>query len=90
MSTRNLIGSGPNSTHPLLGKRWIALSVFAYLVQVKTAYRVTRLYANEIYACEESHAMILISWIETFVFVRDVIIQMMPKKWIFLINKSHK
>ena len=31
---------------------------------------------NRIYACEEHHAMNLISWIETFIFIRGVIIQM--------------
>ena len=44
-------------------------------------YRVTHLYANEIYACDKRHAMNLVSWIETFIFIRVVIIQMKPMKW---------
>ena len=38
------------------------------------------MYANEIYARDERHTMILISWIETFIFIRDLIIQMKPVK----------
>ena len=37
-----------------------------YLTCVNTAYRVTHLYANEIYARDERYAMILVSWIEGF------------------------
>ena len=33
--------------------------VVPYLTRVNTKYRVTRLYANEIYARDEYHAMIL-------------------------------
>ena len=43
-------------------------------MRVNTAYRVTHLYANGIYACDELHAMNLVSWIETFIFIRGVII----------------
>ena len=39
------------------------------------------LYANEIYACDECQAINLVSWIETFIFIRGVIIQMKPMKW---------
>ena len=49
-------------------------------MHVYTVYRVTRLYANAIYACDKHHTMILVSWIwiETFIFIRGVIIQMTP------------
>ena len=50
-------------------------------MHVNTAYRVTHLYANRIYARDEHHAMNLVSWIETFIFIRGVIIQMKPMKW---------
>ena len=40
----------------------------------------TRLYANGIYACDKRHALILVSWIETFIFITGVIIQMTPMK----------
>ena len=48
-----------------------------------TAYRLYAgcLYANGIYARDECHSMIVVSWIETFIFMRGVIIQMMPMKW---------
>ena len=49
-------------------------------MRVKTAYRVTHLYANEIYARDKCHAMILDSWIEAFIFTRGVIIQMKPNE----------
>ena len=39
------------------------------------------MYTNEIYARDKRHVMILVSWIETFIFVRGVIIQMKPMKW---------
>ena len=39
---------------------------------------MTRLYATEFEF--ECHAMILVSWIETFIFMRGVIIQMTPTK----------
>ena len=48
--------------------------VVAYLTRVNTAYRVTHLYANGIHARDEFHAMNLVSWIETFIFIRGVII----------------
>ena len=51
-------------------------SVVACLTHVNTAYLVTHLYANGIYARDERHAMVLDSWIKTFIFVRGVIIQM--------------
>ena len=47
-----------------------------YLTRMNTAYRVTQLYANGIYTRNECHAMILVSWIETFISIRSVIIQM--------------
>ena len=50
-------------------------------MRVNTAYRVTHLYANGIYAHDECHAMNLVSWIETFIFIRGVVIQMKPMKW---------
>ena len=55
--------------------------VFAYLTRVNTAYRMMHLFANRIYARDECHAMNLVSWIETFIFIRGVIIQMKPMKW---------
>ena len=53
---------------------------------------VMHLYANKIYAYDECHAMILVSWIETFIFIRGVIIQMKPMKQCnyFLTNKCHQ
>ena len=48
---------------------------------VNTAYRVTRPHSNGIYVREEHYAMILVSWTETFIFIRGVIIHMMPMKW---------
>ena len=51
-----------------------------YLMGVKTAYRVTYLYANEIYARDERHMIIFVSRIETFIFIREVFIQMKPMK----------
>ena len=46
-------------------------------------HRVSRdtSYANGIYARDERQAMNLVSWIETFIFIRGVIIQMKPMKW---------
>ena len=55
--------------------------VVAYLTCGNTAYHMTLLYANWIYVRGERHTMILVSWIETFIFIRGVIIQMMPMKW---------
>ena len=43
-------------------------------MRMNTAYRVTHLHANGIYACDERHAMNLVSWIETFIFKWGVII----------------
>ena len=42
---------------------------------------VSHLYANKIYVCDDRNLMILVSWIETFIFIRGVIIQMTPVKW---------
>ena len=39
------------------------------------------LYANEIYMRDKRHAMILVSLIETFISIKDVIIQMKSMKW---------
>ena len=84
MSTRNFIGSGQNSAHPLLddrGKRVQRLrKVVAYLIRVNTECRMTHLFTNRICTCDERHVMILVSWIETFIFIRGVIIQMMLMK----------
>ena len=41
---------------------------------------MTHLYTNGIDASDEGHAMILVSWIEIFIFIRGVIIQMKPMK----------
>ena len=87
MSVRNFIGSGQSSEHPLLVE---LRGVVAYLTLVNTVYRVTRMYANGIYTRDERHAMILISWIETFSFIRGVIIQMTPMKWYNIFNKMQK
>ena len=43
-------------------------------MRVNTAYRVMHLHANGIYARDERQAMNLVSWIETFIFKRGVII----------------
>ena len=48
--------------------------VIAYLTRVNIAYRVTHLYANEISARDGRHSKILVSWIETFIFMMGVII----------------
>ena len=84
MSTRNFIGSGQNSAHPLLDRDgWRVQQlpgVVVNLTRANTAYRVTHLYANGIYVRDERHPMILVSWIETFIFIWDVIIQMKPMK----------
>ena len=40
-----------------------------------------QLYANEIYEHNKRHAIILVSWIDTFIFIRGEIIQMKPMKW---------
>ena len=78
MSTRNFIGSGQNSAHPLLDHDGQCVQqlhgVFAYLMHVHTACHVTHLYANGSYARDKCHAMILVSWI------RGVIMQMKPMK----------
>ena len=42
---------------------------------------ISPVYVNGIYARDECHAMNLVSWIETFIFIRGVIIQMKPLKW---------
>ena len=47
----------------------------------KHEHRIMHLYANKIYAREEHHAMILVSWIETFICISGLIIQMKPMKW---------
>ena len=54
--------------------------VVAYLTRVNTAYCLTHLYANRIYAHDERHAINLVAGIETFIFIRSVIIQMKPMK----------
>ena len=85
MSTRNFIGSGQNSAHPLLDRGELRVQqlrgVVVYLTRVNTAYRMTHLYANEIYGRDEHYAMILVSWIEIFNFIRGVIIEMKRMKW---------
>ena len=50
-------------------------------MRVNNAYRVAHFYANGIYAREKRHAMNLVTWIETFIFIRGEIIQMKPMKW---------
>ena len=81
MSTRNFIGSSKNSAHPFLdcnGYRVQQLrGIVVYLLHVNTAFCVTHLYTNEIYARDERHAKILVSWSS---FIRGVIIQMKPMK----------
>ena len=66
--------------------------VVAYLTPVNTAYRVTHLYANGIYARDEHHAMNLVFWIETFIFIRVLLFKW--NQWndviIFLTNKSRQ
>ena len=65
MSTRNFIGFGQNSVHPLLDRDGWRIQqlrgVVVYLTCVDTAYRETHLYANEIYVRDERNAMILVS-----------------------------
>ena len=67
MSRSNFIGSGKNSAHPLLDR--------------DESERVQQLWEWSIHAHDECHAMILVSWIEAFIFRRGVIIQMKPMKW---------
>ena len=79
MSTKNFIGSCQNSTHSLLDDRLKARSAMTQgsCVFNSRAHRVPRdsSYANGIYARDERHAMILVPWIETFIFIiRGVII----------------
>ena len=60
-------------------------------MRVNTTYCVTHLYANGIYAYAKCHALILVSWIETFIFMKGVIIQMKPMKWCLLFSyQSHR
>ena len=42
---------------------------------------LTHLYANKINVHDKCHVVIFVPWIETFIFIRDVIIQMKPMKW---------
>ena len=49
--------------------------VVAYLTRLNTAYRLTHLYANGIYAHDERHAINWVAWIKTFIFIRSVIIK---------------
>ena len=49
-------------------------------MHVNTAYCVMHRYTNRIYTRDGCHAKILVSWIETFIFKRGVIIQMKPMK----------
>ena len=86
LSTRSFIGSDQKLRPSITIMWWIArsaitLAVVAYLTRVNTTYRVTHLYANGIYARDELHAMNLVSWIETFIFIWGVIVQMKPMKW---------
>ena len=64
MSTRNFIGSGQNSAHPLLDDRWIARSAITrgscVLNAREHAYSVMRLVANGIYARDERSTMIVV------------------------------
>ena len=94
MSIRNLIGSGLNSAHPSLDERWIARSAimrgrYVFNVHVYCLSGDVSV-ANGIYTRGECHAMILVSWIGTFIFIMGVIVQMMPMKWCnnILTNKS--
>ena len=84
MSIKYSIGSGQYSIHYETkdGLRvQELLKVAAYLMCVYTSYRVTRLYETEF-----THVMNAMQWfwflngIETFIFVRWVIIQMRPMK----------
>ena len=52
--------------------------VVAYLTLVNTAYRVTHMYTNGIYARDERHEMKLFLGLKHF--IRGVIIQMKPMK----------
>ena len=44
--------------------------VIVYLTRVNRAYRLTHLYADRIYAHDEHHAIILVFWIDTLIFIR--------------------
>ena len=97
--SRNLLGFGQSSTHPLQDNRWMVHTAImrrsCIFNKCKSVHvdHVSCLYDNMIY---ERNKMILISCIETFIFKRDVIIQMVPIKWCLLqvncadkIQKSH-
>ena len=60
--------------------RSVITRVVAYLTHLNTSYHMMHLYANGIYTRDERHTMNLVSWIETFIFIRGVIIQMKPMK----------
>ena len=42
----------------------------AYSTHVHFAYGMTHLYTNRIYVCDHHHTIILVSWIETLIFLR--------------------
>ena len=67
MSTRNFIGSGQNSAHPLLDRDGQGVQ---QITLGSCVFNAHDLYTNEIYGRDERHAMILVSWIETFIFIR--------------------
>ena len=68
MSTRNLIGSSQSSAHPLLIDSRTACSVITQVVaNITRMYNVYPVYARGIWY-DVGHAMILVSWIETFIF----------------------
>ena len=83
MSTRNFIGSGQNSTHPLLDDRWIARSAITQgsCVLSMREHLVSHLYANKIYVCDDRNPdeFGFLDW--NIYFHKGVIIQMMPVKW---------
>ena len=80
MSTRNFIGFGQSSAHPLQDDRWIARSAITrgscvFNAREHCVSRYASLRKGN-YARDERHAMILGFWIETFIFIRGVFIQM--------------
>ena len=64
MPTRNFIGSGQDSAHPLLDRDGQHVQqlrgVVANLMRLNTTYRVTHLYANEIYVRDQRYVMSLV------------------------------
>ena len=93
---QNFIGSGQYSAHPLLDNRRWRIQQLGYVVAclmcMNSVCQVACLYDNGIYVHDERHPIILVSWIETFIFIKGEIIQITQVKLCYsiLTNKSHR